>query len=66
MIARNGAYLDYYKTVLDKVSFDERLFQKEYEKAARFLQPNELEDLKRWLYSKGINQTRKTEIEQQV
>jgi hypothetical protein len=30
-------YLDYYKIILDKVSFDSNLFSKEYHKALRTL-----------------------------
>ncbi|MFQ3350666.1 MAG: hypothetical protein ACI87X_001466 [Candidatus Arcticimaribacter sp.] len=38
----------YYITVLKKVSFDEELFQKEYEKACSVLLGGELSRLKRW------------------
>ena len=38
----------YYITVLKKVSFDEELFQKEYEKACSVLLGGELIRLKRW------------------
>tara|TARA_B110000503_G_C7111890_1_gene398503 strand:+ start:171 stop:344 length:174 start_codon:yes stop_codon:yes gene_type:complete len=39
---------NYYITVLKKVSFDEELFQKEYEKACSVLLGGELIRLKRW------------------
>jgi len=38
----------YYITVLKKVSFDEELFQREYEKACSVLLGGELIRLKRW------------------
>ena len=41
--------LEYTKTVLQKVSFDARLFRRELEKAINRLLPNELEELKQWL-----------------
>ncbi|OQD43539.1 hypothetical protein [Croceivirga radicis] len=44
------AMLDYTKTILQKVSFDAKLFARELEKAAKRLLPNELEELKIWLH----------------
>ena len=41
--------LEYTKTVLQKVSFDVKLFQKELKKAIQRLLPYEIEELKRWL-----------------
>ena len=43
------AMLDYTKTILQKVSFDVRLFTKELKKAISRLLPNEIEELKIWL-----------------
>lgn len=43
------AMLDYYKTVLQKVSFDVKLFSKELKKAIKRLLPHEIEELKYWL-----------------
>ena len=43
------AMLEYYKTVLQKVSFDARLFSKELKKAISKLLPYEIEELKHWL-----------------
>ncbi|MGB5698932.1 hypothetical protein [Muriicola sp.] len=43
------AMLEYYKTVLQKVSFDAKLFSKELQKAISKLLPYEIEELKRWL-----------------
>ncbi|MBT4903920.1 MAG: hypothetical protein HON57_01895 [Flavobacteriaceae bacterium] len=38
----------YYTTILSKVSFDNELFSKEYEKACRELNEADLLRLKRW------------------
>ena len=43
--------LEYTKTVLQKVSFDAKLFSKELQKALSRLLPYEIEELKRWLES---------------
>ncbi len=43
------AMLEYYKTVLQKVSFDAKLFSKELKKAVSRLLPNEIEELRSWL-----------------
>ncbi len=44
--------LEYFKTILAKVSFDRRLFEKELRKAIKSLVNNELEELKKWCYDK--------------
>jgi len=44
-----SSMLEYYKTVLKKVSFDAKLFCKELEKAISRLLPEEIEELKNWL-----------------
>lgn len=41
--------LEYTKTILQKVSFDVRLFTRELKKALTSLMPNEIEELKVWL-----------------
>ena len=43
------AMLEYTKTVLQKVSFDAKLFAKEVKKAYKRLLPAEIEELKIWL-----------------
>lgn len=48
------SFLDYYKMILDKVSFDSNLFAKEYQKAKRNLHSHEIGDLNSWLRSKGL------------
>ncbi len=41
--------LDYCKLILKSVSFDRKLFKKEYRKALRWLTPLEAVSLKLWL-----------------
>ena len=43
------AMLEYTKTILQKVSFDAKLFAKEVKKAASRLLPSEIEELRIWL-----------------
>lgn len=45
-------FLDYYKMVLEKVSFDRQLFMKEYRKALGRLSENEVANLNTWLQSR--------------
>lgn len=40
---------DYSKSVLERVSFDAKLFCKELEKAVKLLLPYEIEELTEWL-----------------
>jgi hypothetical protein len=47
-------YLDYYKMILDKVSFDSNLLLMEYEKAVLVLPSHEVTELTRWLNTKGL------------
>ncbi|HBH25495.1 MAG TPA: hypothetical protein DDY13_19020 [Cytophagales bacterium] len=44
--------LKYAKEILQKVSFDRQLFEKELRKAIKTLIPAELEDLKTWCLEK--------------
>ncbi|MBL7859059.1 MAG: hypothetical protein JNM57_15310 [Cyclobacteriaceae bacterium] len=44
--------LNYVKTVLSKVSFDARLFEKELRKAIKMLIADEVTDLRRWCYAR--------------
>jgi len=43
--------LNYFKTVLAKVSFDARLFEKELRKAIKTLMVDELQELRVWCYA---------------
>ena len=43
--------LNYVKTVLARVSFDARLFEKELRKAMKMLVTEELQELKNWCYA---------------
>lgn len=44
--------LEYAKTILEKVSFDHRLFEKELRKAIANLIKDEIEVLRTWCYEK--------------
>ena len=48
--------LNYVKTVLTKVSFDARLFEKELRKAIKLLLADEINELKNWCYTSFGNQ----------
>jgi hypothetical protein len=41
--------LEYFKIILDKVSFDRKLFRKEYRKSLSSLTRDEANQLKNWL-----------------
>jgi hypothetical protein len=43
--------LDYFKSILTRVSFDARLFEKELLKAIKTLVVNEVQELKVWCYA---------------
>ena len=49
------SFLDYYKMILDKVSFNTQLLSKEYQKATRALNDDEIKVLNHWLELKGIS-----------
>lgn len=42
--------LEYVKTILEKVSFDSHLFEKELRKSINELIKDDIEELKRWCY----------------
>ena len=45
--------LEYSKVILSKISFDEKLFRKEYRKAFRYLDDNDRDALKSWVRAEG-------------
>ena len=47
-----ASMLEYIKIILQKVSFDRRLFEKELRKAIRMLMPAEVKRLRDWCYEK--------------
>lgn len=47
-----ASMLEYIKIILQKVSFDRRLFEKELRKAIRMLMPDEVKRLKMWCYER--------------
>ena len=48
------SFLDYYKEILEKVSFDSQLFYKEYKKAIKTINNSEIQQLEQWLHHKGL------------
>ncbi|MEL7002739.1 MAG: hypothetical protein AAFN93_08405 [Bacteroidota bacterium] len=44
--------LEYVKTILTKVSFDSKLFEKELKKALKSLLQEEINELRQWCYAK--------------
>ncbi|GAA0880827.1 hypothetical protein GCM10009119_37970 [Algoriphagus jejuensis] len=48
------SFLNYYKTILEKVSFDAKLVEKEYRKAKQFLRDPEKQELDAWLETTGL------------
>ena len=49
-----NSFLDYYKVILQKVSFDQALFRKELNKAFNSLNSNEAAQLRNWLITSGL------------
>ena len=49
-----NSFLDYYKVILQKVSFDQALFRKELNKALNTLEPRDATELRSWLNSMGL------------
>lgn len=47
-------FLDYYKEILEKVSFDPHLLNKEYQKAINTLNTSEIQQFDKWLYESGL------------
>lgn len=48
------SFLDYYKMILEKVSFDRQLLAKEYRKALTILHTHEARQLDQWMKAKGL------------
>ena len=48
------SFLEYFKTLLPKLSFDTALMLKEYQKALKLLNPNEQTNLTNWLKQQGL------------
>lgn len=51
-----NSFLEYYKMILSKVSFDTTLLQREYLKAVETLQAAEVEILNLWMRKQGLIQ----------
>lgn len=50
----NTSYLDYYKLLLKKVSFDNNLFRKELGKANQVLTVEEKSELRKWVLENNL------------
>ena len=48
------SFLDYYKMVLERVSFDKELFNKEYKKAVKTMRAEQIDEFNRWIHSRGF------------
>ena len=48
--------LEYQKMILNKVSFDKRLFKKELLKSFKWLEPEEIKNLQDWVQDKHNNE----------
>jgi hypothetical protein len=48
--------LNYFKSILTRVSFDARIFEKELRKAIKSLIGDEVQELKAWCYANFENQ----------
>ncbi len=48
-----NSFLDYYKMILEKVSFDQTLLVKEYQKAMKLLEGDEKDQFHDWLINEG-------------
>lgn len=49
------SFLEYYKIILEKVSFDQSLFIKEYQKALKLIEQHEVKALDQWLKLSGYS-----------
>jgi len=49
-----NSFLDYYKMILEKVSFDPDLFEKEFRKAIRSVEKHEADQLAEWVSSRKM------------
>jgi acyl carrier protein len=59
--------LEYYKSILEKISFDKELFNKEYQKAKETLNQEEQDELIKWIDdNKLIQKMNKVEIYDRV
>jgi tRNA(His) 5'-end guanylyltransferase len=54
--------LEYVKVILQKVSFDPRLFEKELKKSISYLKGREVEALREWCYHTFYNSERHAEV----
>ncbi|MEP5792065.1 MAG: hypothetical protein ABJ313_14100 [Cyclobacteriaceae bacterium] len=53
-IGKTMTLLEYCKDLLDKISFDPELMEKEYQKGLKYLSPADQVELKQWIKDKRI------------
>ncbi|MBV6640543.1 MAG: hypothetical protein KI791_07495 [Cyclobacteriaceae bacterium] len=53
-IGKTMTMLEYYKYLINKISFDAGLLEKEYQKALKYLSPGDQVELKQWLKEKRM------------
>ena len=58
-VAMKQSFLEYFKYILTRVSFDKSLFAAEYRKALQYLEKDEVPQLEKWLTTKGYRLTSK-------
>lgn len=49
-----NSFLEYYKMILKKVSFDKELFNKEYKKALDTIGAEQVDEFQQWMSSNGF------------
>ena len=52
--------LGYCKLILEKMSFNKKLFLKEYRKSFSYLNPEEQSELKKWVRGEGVKENART------
>ena len=48
------SFLEYYKEILQKVSFDQDLFKKEFKKALNSIEEKDTQKLKEWIIDREL------------
>ena len=54
---------DYFKMILSKVSFDRKLFRKEYRKSLKYLSSVDAAELKNWLRQNNLSVVEQAKID---
>ena len=54
VLSMKKSFLDYYKEILQKVSFDQELFKKELNKALNSIDKEDIQKLREWIIDRGL------------